>query len=669
LSTPSISEVCFDAKPVKLMGYATSTINGVWIGHPNLTPGGTLDPLKDAQGVNNPMATGVYEFTYRTTPTPNTVNCPDSSTIKVPILNPPQPAIIPAGPLCSVGGTVKLVATPSDQGGSWTVTNYLTKNGVFTPSLAGVGNNPVQFVIGKPGCSKEKTQFVKIEAFVSASLTTKELPDICNTGAAMNLMPFVMNNTGNWQGPGIQGTSFNPGLAGKGQHVLSYTTASIPSGLCPDQHTIAVSVFSLATPNIAKVGPLCSTTEPLQLTADVQGGLYGGVNTQAVDLKGLFIPASAQIGDNVVNYTITSGPCVAYAQTTISVEKFVSAEFHTAPPTFCSNGEPVNMNHFVKNPGYTWAGDGIQAGSSMFDPRKANPGENNVITYYTHSTTFTLCPDKKEVRIKVVPLPPLSAVVHQNGSRCAPHEVVLNLGTSNNPSAKVFWTPGDGSPQIEGHTANHVYTRPGTYSVVLNYHLDGCKSQYQVPDPVRVFQSPQADFSVPQEVLISSPEIQVQNLSTPLGENTYTWVVEGVTVKPGEINPIIALPAELGTYNITLMARNLEGCQDEITKMIEVKNDFNIYIPTSFSPNFDNLNDVFRPEFSPYGLDLRTYEMEIFDRWGHLVFRTNDARQGWNGAVHNKGEACQPGVFVYVLRCKDNDGNSYSRQGHVSLLR
>src|SRR5690606_27322040 len=110
----------------------------------------------------------------------------------------------------------------------------------------------------------------------------------------------------------------------RGEHTLTYTTASIPGGLCPDKSVVSVNVFSLATPYIDEIGPFCNNYgSPVQLRSDVQGGTYGGANTQAVSMSGLFIPASAVIGENIVNYTITSGPCIAYAQTTIEVEEYV----------------------------------------------------------------------------------------------------------------------------------------------------------------------------------------------------------------------------------------------------------------------------------------------------------------------------------------------------------
>src|SRR5262249_8805088 len=161
---------------------------------------------------------------------------PDTKTIAVSVSNPPSPNINPAGPFCSVDGTVQLNVSPNT--GIWTASSYLTQQGVFTPSLSPVGtNNAVQYVIGTITCNAQQTTFISVEAFVSSSITTSQLPDQCNTGILLNLLPMTLNNNGLWSGPGVQGSSFNPAQAGVGTMVLNYNTASSPSHLCPDQHT------------------------------------------------------------------------------------------------------------------------------------------------------------------------------------------------------------------------------------------------------------------------------------------------------------------------------------------------------------------------------------------------------------------------------------------------
>jgi gliding motility-associated-like protein len=134
-----------------------------------------------------------------------------------------------------------------------------------------------------------------------------------------------------------------------------------------------------------------------------------------------------------------------------------------------------------------------------------------------------------------------------------------------------------------------------------------------------------------------------------------------------ELMPVITF-TKTGTYRVTLTATSFGNCKDDITKLIEVKNDFNVFIPNSFTPNEDGLNDVFRPVFSPYGLDEKTYEMTIYDRWGHVLFHTKDINKGWDGTIQNAGQTpLKQDTYVYTLKFKDTEGKGYYRTGYIAL--
>jgi gliding motility-associated-like protein len=560
---------------------------------------------------------------------------------------------------------VQLSVTPDI--GHWVASGYVNSSGVLTPSLCVVGNNPVQYVIGTPTCNSQQTKFISVEAFQSAAISGN-IGDMCNTGSPVNLVPFTQSSQGVWSGPGISGTSFNPASAGAGNFVLTYNTASQPSGLCPDQSTVSVNVFSLAAPAITPLKHMCNSAQPVQIQVSPVGGLFGGGNNMAVSSKGLFSPASAIIGDNIINYSITSGPCVAYGQTTVVVEKFISADFAKYPKSvYCQTiDEPVNMNSFVQNSGGTWSGPGMTG--HMFDPNKANVGNNNVIIYSTHSMpTATLCPDTASVRIRVGDIPVVSAKSNIL-SGCAPLEVVLNVPDNDHGTAR--WVFGDGSEPSDDMVASHIYTSPGTYTATLSYTSKwGCPAKPITVNPsFTVNELPSPDFSAPEEVLISDPQVQFTNLTAAINSNRYSWKIEGLYQINNEVNPSVVFP-RIGRYNVTLTAQTPAGCTAEITKPVEIRNDFNIFIPSSFTPNDDNLNDVFMPVFSTYGLDAKSFEMEIFDRWGHSLFRTKDINKGWDGTVNGKGERVKEETYVYKIKYKDMDGNLYNKIGHLSLIR
>ncbi|MBS4065013.1 MAG: gliding motility-associated C-terminal domain-containing protein, partial [Chitinophagaceae bacterium] len=213
------------------------------------------------------------------------------------------------------------------------------------------------------------------------------------------------------------------------------------------------------------------------------------------------------------------------------------------------------------------------------------------------------------------------------------------------------------------------FKTPGTYTVVFSYidsEAAGCSTQVVLPNVIVVHESPKADFSVsPGEITIADPEVTLTNQSSFITNNRYVWTIQGQGTS-SDIHAKTTFTAP-GNYKITLTATNLHQCKDEISKIVEVRNDFKVHIPNSFSPNFDGINDVFNPVFTPYGLDAKTFEMEIFDRWGHQVYRTKDSTKGWDGTT--QGEVTKEDIYIYRIRYKDLDGKVYNTSGHLTLIR
>lgn len=660
----TISNLCVTSPVFNLMSIVQSTA-GSWAN----VPGVTSNSLNPSAFASTASVTPILRvLTYAVPSTPNAALCPDTKMITVSVYNPPAPNIANVGPFCNNASPVQMTVTPAI--GSWISSAYVSGTGVFSPLLSSIGNNAVQYVIGTNTCNSTQTKFVGVEAYVSAKISNK-LPDQCNNGPVINLSPFTMSGIGNWSGPGINGSTFNPALTGSGTFTLTHQTASSPSGMCPDQDMIAVNVYSLATPILSKLGPICNNALPVQIQVIPVGGVFSGAGMGAISLAGKFSPSAAQIGDNLVSYSIASGPCVAYAQMTVNVERFVSAAFQKSVSPICLIPEKttaVNMDGYVVNPGGTWEVNGVSNGTSMFDPFNAKLGKNNKVVYYTNSMpTATLCPDRQEIMVEVREMPKVVAV-SQNTSGCAPSEIVFN--TPSVVDGEGTWNFDDGSEKQTGFTVSHVYTSPGTYNVTFSYKDGiGCEALPAKVAPVKIFNAPKADFSFPEEIFISNPQIQLNNQTSVLGDNTYQWKFTNM-LSSEDVNPVVTFPS-IGKYQVILLATSplaAGGCTDQVVKTIEVKNDFYIYIPTAFSPNFDNLNDVFKPEVSEYGMDAKSFEMEIFDRWGHSLFRTTDIKKGWDGK-NKSGEPLKEEVYVYRIKYKDMDGNSYNKMGHVTLLK
>ncbi len=119
-------------------------------------------------------------------------------------------------------------------------------------------------------------------------------------------------------------------------------------------------------------------------------------------------------------------------------------------------------------------------------------------------------------------------------------------------------------------------------------------------------------------------------------------------------------------YPVTLIETNIYGCTDTITKIVTVVEDFTLYVPNAFTPNGDGHNDIFQPK--GMGFKPESYEMQIFDRWGNSIFRTNDVSKGWDGTV--KGSTLKDDVYVYRIKCvTSNGGIRKEKTGHVTLIK
>lgn len=123
---------------------------------------------------------------------------------------------------------------------------------------------------------------------------------------------------------------------------------------------------------------------------------------------------------------------------------------------------------------------------------------------------------------------------------------------------------------------------------------------------------------------------------------------------------------EPGTYVACLLTQNNIGCLDTICKAIHVGcPEDAVFIPNTFTPNDDGLNDIFR--VSTVGQCLETFEMIIFDRWGENIFSSDKLEKGWDGKI--KGTFAKNDVYVYMVNYTMINKKSYSKTGHVALMK
>jgi gliding motility-associated-like protein len=218
------------------------------------------------------------------------------------------------------------------------------------------------------------------------------------------------------------------------------------------------------------------------------------------------------------------------------------------------------------------------------------------------------------------------------------------------------WTGDNGSNGV-GNISDVAQTNV-TSPTLINYSIiptaNGC---------VGAAISVSADIN-PLPILIASPNDTIDpGISVPLnatGGLTYSWTPTTALSCATCANPIAA-PVVSTTYIVT--GNNEYECSSSDTLTLIVNQGTEVlYIPNSFTPNSNDLNDL----FCVYGTSIKKIDLEIFDRWGELLFKTTDITMGWDGTFH--GKPVEKGVYVYSIRCEWESGTHTYRTGTVTIV-
>jgi len=182
---------------------------------------------------------------------------------------------------------------------------------------------------------------------------------------------------------------------------------------------------------------------------------------------------------------------------------------------------------------------------------------------------------------------------------------------------------------------------------------------------------PVAEFAVLPDTLIEfvNPVVEFVNLSEGQIDNIWSF---GNGEGSSELDPEVEYEAA-GMYNAQLLVVNEFGCTDVFSQEIEVYTDLYVYVPTSFTPNNDGLNDAWQP--SVIGQDnIAKYDCWVFNRTGHNVFHSTDPNEPWIGGneLSGGGEHYSGGAetFVWRIAIKKKDGEGAKvYEGHVTMVR
>ena len=177
---------------------------------------------------------------------------------------------------------------------------------------------------------------------------------------------------------------------------------------------------------------------------------------------------------------------------------------------------------------------------------------------------------------------------------------------------------------------------------------------------------PNASF-FPQNTPVSTLDPIVQFINTSTGATGYVWNFGDSSAVSNEVDPTHVYGSFESNYLVMLVAISDAGCVDTAYAPIQVQEELIYYIPNTFTPDADPINNVFEPVFAS-GFDPQGYSLWIFDRWGEILFESHNTEVGWDGTYN--GSIVQDGTYIWKIEFKlsGNDGKVMDN-GHVNLIR
>ncbi len=292
--------------------------------------------------------------------------------------------------------------------------------------------------------------------------------------------------------------------------------------------------------------------------------------------------------------------------------------------------------------------------------------------FYMHPTNTTmyvvtvtdLCANEVSDSIRVeVHQPPVVDLPEELLIGCAPFDGSFTLDSAV-ATNNYKWTI-DGEEHL-GETFYVYLPDPGTYTVYLDVESAfGCTWQSDGSNFITVSPTPKAGISVNNKIVdMNYP--QVRFTSTAIGPYNYFWDFDdGSTGFSYQEDHTFG--AE-GYYDVWHWVYDtVSGCVDSAELTIRVDPAVGLYVPNAFTPDGDGINDVFLAQ--GVGVLAEDFSMQIFNRWGELIFESSSLTVGWDGTSKGQTNQAKTDVYVYRIKAVDKMRKRYDLTGHVNLLR
>ena len=447
----------------------------------------------------------------------------------------------------------------------------------------------------------------------------------------------------------------------------SYAVTVTDANGCQAQASIGLQAPLPITLNAFADDTVC-VNAPVLLTATAAGGTgeltinWAGIGSGDSVLHAF--PAAQLVHVSVTDQAGCAGPALDLPITVLDLSL---ATLHTYGDTaFCPGG--------TATVGAWLSGYPSPLGIAWSQPALIGNGPFQLTTDTSLSliaSATDVCGNSLEASIPImVETPPAITLAPVIAEGCAPLTVHFPTGLTDQP-VSYFWQFGDGSTSTSMMPV-HVYPA-GSYTASLTVTTPlGCTSGTAATGMVHAWAPPVAAFTAnPWETNMDQPEVQFTDQSQ--GDITsWDWGF-GDGASSQSPDPVHEFTGP-GQWNVSLTVTDGHGCSDQAENMVTVTPVYDITIPNVFTPNPNGSNggsydpnDLSNDVFYPFIRFVKDFNMRIFNRWGELVFESDDIRVGWDG--YYRGHISPQDVYVYQLRVRFTDNKEMQRTGDLTLLR
>lgn len=439
-------------------------------------------------------------------------------------------------------------------------------------------------------------------------------------------------------------SSGGTGPSESGLNAGNYTVTVSANGACTSQadFTIQQTTTDLSV-TAAHTDATCSGFTDGTATAQAQGSAQpfqyqwspsGGNTAQATGLSA---------GNYTVTVTDASG-CEADASVQVAQPALVVADAG-------SDAGICPGTSYTLSPSAT-GGDG--AYTFAWSPAGPDVAPASTTVYSVVATDGQGCTgaaDQVTITVGAAVQPTLAV---DDSTGCTPHCVSFTAAPAG--MAEYTFAYGDGTT---GSEPVHCYTSAGLYDVTLTVSDDqGCSGSFTAPGLVNAWPSPHAAFSAPAVAIITRDSLRLVDQSS--GATEWSWDLGFLGGGSSEPSPYAKL-RDIGCYPVEQVVTNDLGCTDTARVMLCIEDEFALYVPNTFTPNGDGINDVFGAVSSVR--EPRMFELDVFDRWGALLFSSTDLQHTWDGG------STPDGVYAWLITMVDAEQKHHTARGHVLLIR